>query len=82
VIASDSVILAECPALARSPVVHGLGRTFAHAAHRALEYMERIAFLNLQGVFQQDAKKEISDAQPLKGRPNFRRTFGIAKAMP
>jgi hypothetical protein len=30
--------------------------------------MERIAILNLQGVFQQDAEKEISDAQALKGR--------------
>jgi hypothetical protein len=30
--------------------------------------MERIAFLNLQVVFQQAAEKEISDAQPLKGR--------------
>jgi hypothetical protein len=54
------VILAERPALARSPVVHGLGRTFAHPAHRVLkafEYMERIAILNLQVVFQQAAEK-------------------------
>jgi hypothetical protein len=29
--------------------------------------MERIAILNLQGVFQQDAEKEISMRSPLKG---------------
>jgi hypothetical protein len=29
--------------------------------------MERIAILNLRGVFQQAAEKEIPDAQPLKG---------------
>src|SRR5713101_7347630 len=50
-IASDTVILAECPALVRSPIVHGLARTFAHPAHRVLEYMERIAFRNLRSVF-------------------------------
>jgi hypothetical protein len=33
--------------------------------HRVLEYMERIAILNLQGVFQQAAEKELSDAWPL-----------------
>jgi hypothetical protein len=68
-IASNSVILAERPALAQSPVVHGLGHTYAH--HCVLEYMERIAILNLRRVFQLAAEKEISDAQPLKGRPNF-----------
>jgi hypothetical protein len=36
-IASDSVILAEHPALARLSVVHGLGRTFVHPARRVLE---------------------------------------------
>ncbi len=64
-IASDSVILAERPALTRSPIVHDVGRTFAHPAHSVLEYMERIAILNLQGVFQQVAEKELSDAWPL-----------------
>jgi len=36
-----------------------------------LEFMERIAIRNLRSVFQLAAEKEISDAQPLKGRPNF-----------
>jgi len=49
---------------------------------RALEYKERIAILNLRDVFQLVAEREISDAEPLKGHPDFRRTFGVAKAMP
>jgi hypothetical protein len=51
-IASNSVILAERPALARSPVVHGFGRVVpSHTrGRRALEYKERIAILNLRDV--------------------------------
>jgi len=42
-IASDNVILAERPALARRSIVHGLGRTVDQLANQALE-----AFLNME----------------------------------
>jgi hypothetical protein len=41
-IASDNVILAERPALARPPIVHGVGRTFADRARRLLEAFSNI----------------------------------------
>jgi hypothetical protein len=82
-IASNSVILAERPALARSPVVHGLGRVVpSHTrGRRALEYKERIAILNLRRVFQLAAEGDFRCAAP-EGASNFEELTGIAKAMP
>ena len=44
--------------------------------------MERIAILNLQGVFQQDAEKEIFDAQPPEGESNLEELTASLKRCP